>query len=136
MAVSFLERLYEKTDQTRSSWLAGLENLDPDRYGDLQNAAPSRLREDSFEEQALRRRRREAVVVNEGDHPLTQQDIIQRIPSHHDTTREMEDRRLERALEVITGANPLQNEERMVYLDENGLPAEVVHMHGAAQPGS
>ncbi|KAF2421028.1 hypothetical protein EJ08DRAFT_683194 [Tothia fuscella] len=37
-----------------------------------------REREESFEEQALRRRRREAIVLNEGDRPLSQDDIIQR----------------------------------------------------------
>jgi hypothetical protein len=92
----------------------------------------SRLREESVEEQALRRRRREAVVVNEGDHPLTQQDIIQRIPSHTTIgpTREMENRRVERALEAIS------TEERMIYIDENGVPAEIIHTNGEEQPGS
>jgi hypothetical protein len=32
---------------------------------------------DTTEEQALRRRRREAMVLNEGDRPVSQEDIIQ-----------------------------------------------------------
>lgn len=40
--------------------------------------ATPRTRNESQAEQAVRRRRREAIVLNEGDHPLTQQDIIQR----------------------------------------------------------
>ena len=40
-----------------------------------------RQREDSPEEQALRRRRREAIVVNDGNRPVTQDDIIQRVDS-------------------------------------------------------
>ena len=37
-----------------------------------------RVREDSLEEQALRRRRREAMVLHEGTSPLSRSDIIQR----------------------------------------------------------
>jgi len=40
-----------------------------------------RQREESPEEQALRRRRREAIVLNEGNRPVTQDDIIQRVDS-------------------------------------------------------
>lgn len=40
-------------------------------------AARSRLREESAEEQALRRRRREAMVLSEGPAPLSQRDIIE-----------------------------------------------------------
>lgn len=133
VAVSFLERLRDNANQVPSSWLAEIEQWDQQRAGPL-----SRLHEESFEEQALRRRRREAVVVNEGDHPLTQQDIIQRNPSLHTTTRQLEDRRVERALEAIsgTGADDPLDEQRMVYINE-GVPAEVVHTtNGEAQPGS
>lgn len=40
-----------------------------------------RQREDSPEERALRRRRREAIVLNESNRPVTQDDIIQRVDS-------------------------------------------------------
>jgi hypothetical protein len=61
-----------------------------------------REREESIEEQQLRRRRREAVVVNEGDHPLSQGDIIQRSSGNVVRQRdEAETRRVERALEEI-----------------------------------
>ena len=40
--------------------------------------ARARPHEESTEEQALRRRRREAMVLNEGDRPVSQDDIIQR----------------------------------------------------------
>lgn len=40
--------------------------------------APRRPQEGSLEEQALRRRRREAMVLSEGGHPLGRDDIIQR----------------------------------------------------------
>lgn len=134
VAVSFLESLRDNANQAPSSWLAEIEQWDQLRTGPL-----SRLREESFEEQALRRRRREAVVVNEGDHPVTQQDIIQRNPSLHNTIRQLEDRRVERALEAIsgTGVDELVDEQRMVYISEGGVPAEVVHTtNGAPQPGS
>ncbi|OCK81017.1 hypothetical protein K432DRAFT_404168 [Lepidopterella palustris CBS 459.81] len=39
--------------------------------------ARARAHEESPEEQALRRRRREAMVLNEGDRPVSQDDIIQ-----------------------------------------------------------
>ncbi|KAE9979744.1 hypothetical protein EG328_000681 [Venturia inaequalis] len=133
VAVSFLESLRDNANQAPSSWLAEIEQWDQLRTGPL-----SRLREESFEEQALRRRRREAVVVNEGDHPVTQQDIIQRNPSLHNTIRQLEDRRVERALEAIsgTGVDELVDEQRMVYISEGGVPAEVVHTtNGAPQPG-
>ena len=39
---------------------------------------PNRLREDSFEEQALRRRRREAMVLGEVGRPIQRADIIER----------------------------------------------------------
>ncbi|QDS68407.1 hypothetical protein FKW77_010774 [Venturia effusa] len=134
VAVSFLEILRDNANQAASPWLAEVEQWDQQRAGPL-----SRLREESFEEQALRRRRREAVVVNEGDHPVTQQDIIQRHPSLHNTTRQLEDRRVERALEAISGivADDPINEQRMVYINEEGAVAEVVHTtNGEAQPGS
>lgn len=77
-------------------------------------------------------------MVNEGDHPVTQQDIIQRNPSLHNSTRQLEDRRVERALEAISGTDTddLTNEQRMVYINDEGFPAEVVHTNGEAQPGS
>jgi hypothetical protein len=67
-----------------------------------------REREESHEEQALRRRRREAIVLNEGDRPLSQDDIIQRSgPSAVIRPRdEVETRRVERALEeIVTSGN-------------------------------
>lgn len=137
VAVSFLERLRDSATQSRSSWDAEIEGWPrlQDLPTPIQYQHLSRLRsgrEESSEEQALRRRRREAVVVNEGDHPLTQQDIIQRNPSHTiaGPTREMENRRVERALEAISA------EERAVYIDEDGAPAELVRTHGEGQPGS
>ena len=47
-------------------------------HGQPQVAARPRLRDGSPEELARRRRRREAIVLHEGDRPLTQEDIIQR----------------------------------------------------------
>lgn len=53
----------------------------------------------------MRRRRREAIVVNEGDRPVTQDDIIQRLGSSPAGTRsrdQVETRRVERALEDMS----------------------------------
>jgi hypothetical protein len=65
-----------------------------------------RERDESHEEQALRRRRREAIVLNEGDRPLSQDDIIQRSGSSTAVRPrdEVETRRVERALEEIVTA--------------------------------
>jgi hypothetical protein len=47
-----------------------------------------RQREESPEEQARRRNRREAIVLNDSDRPVTQDDIIQRVDSgSRNTTR-------------------------------------------------
>jgi hypothetical protein len=47
-----------------------------------------RQREESPEEQARRRSRREAVVVNDSNRPVTQDDIFQRVDSGtRNTTR-------------------------------------------------
>jgi hypothetical protein len=51
-------------------------NLDSSNHP-LREAGP-RAREESFEEQVLRRRRREAMVFAEGEGPVTREDIIQR----------------------------------------------------------
>jgi hypothetical protein len=70
------------------------------------NPPRPREREESHEEQALRRRRREAIVLNEGDRPLSQDDIIQRSGSSTvmRPRDEVETRRVERALEEIATA--------------------------------
>jgi hypothetical protein len=52
----------------------------PERFSSS-NETRMRQREESPEEQALRRRRREAIVLNEGNRPVTQDDIIQRVDS-------------------------------------------------------
>ena len=52
----------------------------PDRFWSSSETR-MRQREESPEEQALRRRRREAIVLNEGNRPVTQDDIIQRVDS-------------------------------------------------------
>jgi hypothetical protein len=62
----------------------------------------SRQLEESPEEMALRRRRREAMVLNEGDRPVSQDDIIQRQGGGQMT--EEETRAAESALEDITRA--------------------------------
>ncbi|KAJ5166563.1 uncharacterized protein N7482_005344 [Penicillium canariense] len=49
-----------------------------DTAGSFRPTSARRLREDSAEEQALRRRRREAMVLSEGGRPLGNDDIIQR----------------------------------------------------------
>lgn len=51
-----------------------------------------RIREESIEEQALRRRRREAMVISEGGRPLGRDDIIQRdsIVSDEDVEQDLE----------------------------------------------
>ncbi|KAF2403716.1 hypothetical protein EJ06DRAFT_527320 [Trichodelitschia bisporula] len=70
----------------------------PSLIDDLLPTTPDRTRarphEESPEEQALRRRRREAIVLNEGDRPLSQDDIIQR----GGRPRDDETSRTERAL--------------------------------------
>jgi hypothetical protein len=136
VAVSFLERLRDNANRPRSTWLSEIEEWDQLRAAPSHHLPTSRLREESIEEQALRRRRREAVVVNEGDHPLTQQDIIQRQPSFpasdRQPTQETENRSVERPLEVIASEGHIPTEERMIHLDEteNGEPAETVHTYG------
>ncbi|KAJ5599993.1 hypothetical protein N7450_001060 [Penicillium hetheringtonii] len=49
-----------------------------DTAGTYLENSPRRLREGNAEEQALRRRRREAMVLSEGGRPLGRDDIIQR----------------------------------------------------------
>ena len=51
-----------------------------------------RIREESIEEQALRRRRREAMVLSEGGRPLGRDDIIQRdnVVSDEDVEQDLE----------------------------------------------
>jgi hypothetical protein len=132
VAVSFLERLRDNAHRPRSTWLAEIEGWDHQRQHDTQWRL--RPREESIEEQALRRRRREAVVVNEGDHPLTQQDIIQRSPSHATAgaTREIENRRLlvERALEALSH---MDMDERV---DEHEEAVELARRSHEEQPDS
>ena len=48
---------------------------------DMLRSTGRRVREESMEERALRRRRREAVVVSDGVRPIGREDIIQREPS-------------------------------------------------------
>ncbi|KAJ9648555.1 hypothetical protein H2199_001410 [Coniosporium tulheliwenetii] len=50
----------------------------------------SRFREESPEELALRRRRREAMVLNEGDRPVGEEDIIQPVEGEGAGRREWE----------------------------------------------
>ncbi|KAF2459964.1 hypothetical protein BDY21DRAFT_337005 [Lineolata rhizophorae] len=73
---------------TRSRW-ATARNFNQSR------ARP--LAEESPEEQALRRRRREAMVLNEGDRPVSADDIIQR----GGRVLDEEVRRTERALATL-----------------------------------
>ncbi|KAF2203764.1 hypothetical protein GQ43DRAFT_469718 [Delitschia confertaspora ATCC 74209] len=54
-----------------------LQRYDPSYERGLLWEPRRRGREDSFDEQELRRRRREAVIVNEGNRPVIQDDIIQ-----------------------------------------------------------
>ena len=54
-----------------------------------------RIREESLEEQALRRRRREAMVLHEGRGPLERGDIIQRDDTLRRTAAEVDDLRLQ-----------------------------------------
>lgn len=46
--------------------------------GHLRSRRRGRLGEDDVEERDLRRRRREAVVINEGDRPISQEDVYMR----------------------------------------------------------
>lgn len=50
----------------------------------------SRFREESPEELALRRRRREVMVLNEGDRPVGEEDIIQPVEGEGGGRREWE----------------------------------------------
>lgn len=50
----------------------------------------SRFREESPEELALRRRRREVMVLNEGDRPVGEEDIIQPVEVEGGGRREWE----------------------------------------------
>ena len=54
-----------------------------------------RIREESLEEQALRRRRREAMVLHEGRGPLERSDIIQRDDTLRRTAVELDNLRLQ-----------------------------------------
>ena len=93
-AIDFLVHLHES------------ENTAPARH---RQSFPYRPRnhDESFEEQALRRRRREAIVLNEGG-PVSQDDIIQRNASGEQVARprdEVESRRVEGLLrDVVAGA--------------------------------
>lgn len=64
----------------REHWPEVLEQFNQGDTADETNGPRPRRRvnDGSPQEQARRRRRREAMVLNEGDHPLGQQDIFQR----------------------------------------------------------
>jgi hypothetical protein len=61
------------------SFEEGTEELVRDIGGGRAGDGPVRRHlRNTTQERAVRRRRREAIVLNEGDHPLGQDDIIQR----------------------------------------------------------
>ncbi|KAI9834734.1 MAG: hypothetical protein M1819_002819 [Sarea resinae] len=78
-----------------------------------------RLREESVEEQALRRRRREAMVFSEGGRPLGRNDIIQRDEG-------VRDEEVERELEQLIDEVRREEEDAETSLhgpsDQAGLP--------------
>ena len=63
-----LLRVYSHTDWTRTDWA----------HRSVPGGTSNRPREESFEEQALRRRRREAMVLGEAGRPIERADIIER----------------------------------------------------------
>ncbi|KAF1814095.1 hypothetical protein P152DRAFT_472860 [Eremomyces bilateralis CBS 781.70] len=74
-------------------------------------SARTRTREENPEELALRRRRREAMVLNEGDHPVRQDDIIQRGGRARDDETAMTERALA-SLSEEPSASTLMNRRR------------------------
>lgn len=100
----------EKYDPSHTIHRLTLPFMDPSNPGPR-----ARTREESPEEMALRRRRREAMVLNEGDHPVRQDDIIQR----GGRPRDDETARTERALASLSEGHPVRT-------DANGNPEETI----------
>ena len=88
----------ETDDEEGDTLMIGGEDTAGLSYGSV--ARGRRIREESIEEQALRRRRREAMVLSEGGRPLGRDDIIQRenIVSDEDVEQDVE-QDLERLIE-------------------------------------
>ncbi|KAI9720369.1 MAG: hypothetical protein M1812_002875 [Candelaria pacifica] len=68
----------EDNDTDMEIWIVGDEEAAGPAPRPGSGGLGRRVREESMEEQALRRRRREAMVLHEGREPLSSQDIIQR----------------------------------------------------------
>lgn len=66
------ENDHDDDDVDSDVWMVDGE----DTAGSSRLSGP-RVREGTAEEQAVRRRRREAMVLSDGGHPLRQDDIIQ-----------------------------------------------------------
>ena len=84
----------ETDDEEGDTLMVGGEDTAGFSIGSI--ARGRRVREESIEEQALRRRRREAMVLSEGGRPLGRDDIIQRDNVIRDEDVEQE---LERLIE-------------------------------------
>ena len=65
-----------------------LEQMDME---DWNVAGVPRVHEESVEEQALRRRRREAMVISDDGEPLGRENIIQRMTEREEVLRQMSD---------------------------------------------
>ncbi|KZF25994.1 hypothetical protein L228DRAFT_257502 [Xylona heveae TC161] len=74
------------------TWMIGGEDTAGDAVSISLARSNRRVREESAEEQALRRRRREAMVLSEGGRPLGREDIIQRedIATSDEVERQLE----------------------------------------------
>lgn len=69
---SMMEENDDDDDVDSDVWMIDGE----DTAGSSRYSGP-RVREGTAEEQAVRRRRREAMVLSDGEHPLGNEDIIQ-----------------------------------------------------------
>ena len=65
-----------------------LEQMDMEEWD---GAGVPRVHEESMEEQALRRRRREAMVISDDGEPLGRENIIQRMTEREEVLRQMSD---------------------------------------------
>lgn len=115
-----LQRTYPSTDRMGSRIPTGTSN---------------RLREESFEEQALRRRRREAMVLGEVGRPIERADIIERNSAAPDGFRSqvipsLSDGMEEESEQPVAAVADEQVEEELELLMEEATPSNSMRHWG------
>ena len=88
-------------------------DIDDADFCPVRARANDRPREESFEEQALRRRRREAIVLGENGRPIQREDIIERGPDPmEEPLEESDESEVEAELERLTEEVAIEERNR------------------------